>query len=327
METCTLGKLTVSRIALGCWGFAGGSMWGPQEEKDSVAVVSAALSAGINFFENAQAYGDGYSEEVLGRALKGRRQQAVIATKIRPREATRKGIAEACEASLRRLQTDYIDLLQPHWPQRTLPPQETLAAYEALRQAGKIREFGVSNYGMNDLGSILDSGPVVSNQLPYSLLFRAIEYAIQPLCVRQQVGILCYSSLLHGILSGKYRSPAEVPAGRARTRHFSSNRPQVRHSEPGCETETFAAVDQIRQVAGGLGQPMARVAVGWVLAQPGVAAVLAGATRPEQITELAAALYAPLPAGAAQELTAITDPVKQLLGANPDMWDSRSRFN
>ena len=328
MEYIKLGNtgLSVSKIALGCWGFAGGDMWGAQDEADSIATIEAALDAGINFFENAQGYGSGYSEEVLGKALKGRRDQVIIATKISAAAAVNQGIETACEQSLKRLQTDYIDLLQPHWPYRHIAAEETYQAFLKLREAGKIRAFGVSNYGVGDLSDILQSGEVSSNQLPYSLLFRAIEYEVQPLCVQENIGILCYSTLLHGLLAGKFKSPGDVPDGRGRTRHFSKNRSGTRHDEDGCETEIFAAIDQIRQIADEIGWPMALVSVAWVLKQPGVACVIIGARQPEQIREIAAATNLRLDPAVVQRLNAATKQVKQILGPNPDMWSSESRF-
>jgi len=319
-------RIQVSQIALGCWGFAGGSMWGSQEESDSIATVSTAIQAGINFFENAHGYGNGYSEEVLGKALRGRRHQVVIATKIRPTDASSEGISAACELSLKRLQTDYIDLLQPHWPNRQIPAEETIHAFTRLREAGKIRAFGVSNYGVGDLTEILHFGEIVSDQLPYSLLFRAIEYEVQPLCVKENVSMLCYSTLLHGLLAGKYNSPADVPDGRGRTRHFSKNRSGTRHGEDGCEVEIFTALEQIRQIASKIIQPMSKVAVAWVLHQPGVTSAIVGARKPEQIKEIAEASDLNLDSGTIHKLNHATEPIKKILGTNPDMWMSDSRF-
>jgi len=328
MEYFNLGNsgLSVSRIALGCWGFAGGSMWGDQSESDSIDTVSAALDAGINLFETAQGYGNGYSEEVLGKALAANRHRAIIATKIRIPEPSIKGVKLSCEQSLKRLQTDYIDLLQPHWPNRQLPAEVTLQALIKLRQEGKIRAYGLSNYGVGDLSEILRYGNVASNQLPYSLLFRAIEYEVQPLCIQEDIGILCYSTLLHGLLSGKYHTPEEIPDGRARTRHFSSSRAQVRHSEAGCEPEVFAALKKIRQISNNAGHPMALVSVAWVLHQPGVASVLVGARKPDQITQMATVASIQLEDQVITDLSASTERVKQILGTNPDMWMSDSRF-
>jgi aryl-alcohol dehydrogenase-like predicted oxidoreductase len=195
-----------------------------------------------------------------------------------------------------------------------------------LKEAGKIRAIGLSNFGLGDLADILPHGKVVSNQLPYSLLWRAIEYEILPLCLKEGIGILCYSALLHGLLTGKFASAADVPDGRARTRHFSSNRSQVRHGEPGCEAEVFAALEQIRNIAAEIGQPMALVSLSWVLQQPGVTSVIAGARSAEQISQLALAADVQLASETIQRLNAATDPVKQILGTNPDMWMSQSRF-
>ena len=319
-------ELSIPKIALGCWGFAGGLMWGDQEESDTFDTIDAALDAGINFFENAHGYGNGYSEEVLGRALLGRRHQAIIATKIRVIDNAEKDIAANCELSLKRLQTDYIDLLQLHWPNHQIPPEDVVQAFIKLRDARKIRIFGVSNYGVGDLTDILKHSELASNQLPYSLLFRAIEYEVQPLCVKADVGIMCYSTLLHGLLAGKYQSPADVPDGRGRTRHFSKKRSGTRHGEDGCETEMFATIDQIRQIAAGIGQPMPLVAVAWVLQQPGVSAAIVGARQPEQIQQMAAAADLELDSETIQRLNDATELVKLALGANPDMWMSESRF-
>jgi myo-inositol catabolism protein IolS len=315
-----------SKIALGCWGFVGGSMWGDQQESDSINTISAALDSGINFFDNAHGYGDGYAEEVLGRALLGRRHQAIIATKITIDTDADKDVAANCELSLRRLQTDYIDLLQIHWPNHQIPPDEVYQAFSKLLEAGKIRAFGVSNYGIGDLTDILGVGQIATNQLPYSLLFRAIEYQIQPLCVQRGVGILCYSTLLHGLLADKYATLEDMPDGRARTRHFSRNRPGTRHTEDGCEQETFAALQYIRQIAADLNQPVWLVAVAWVLHQPAVAAAIVGARIPEQIQQMAAAAELKLDSETIRKLNDATQPVKKALGSNPDMWDSDSRF-
>ncbi len=224
------------------------------------------------------------------------------------------------------MRTDYIDLLQLHWPKHNIPSEEVFQAFTKLREAGKIRAFGVSNFGVGDLTDILQYGDLASNQLPYSLLFRAIEYELQPLCVKENTGILCYSTLLHGLLAGKYKSSVDVPDGRGRTRHFSKNRTGTRHSEDGCELETFAALEQIHQMAADIGQPMALVAVSWVLQQPGIAAAVVGARQPAQIQQMATAAELQLNPATLQKLNQATEPVKEILGSNPDMWMTESRF-
>ncbi|HUX75094.1 MAG TPA: aldo/keto reductase, partial [Anaerolineae bacterium] len=309
MKTCKLGQtdITVSVVALGCWAFAGGRVWGPQDEAESIATVRAALDAGVNFFDTAEGYGDGDSEAVLGRALAGRRHEAVIATKVSRSHLSGDEVREACEHSLRRLQTDTIDLYQIHWPSRTVPLDETMEALEKLREQGKVRAIGVCNFGVGDLSDLFKAGRSETNQLPYSLLWRAVEYQIRPQCVDEKIGILCYSPLAQGLLTGKFGSPDEVPAGRARTRHFSKARPQVRHGEAGCEAETFAAIERIRHTCDEMHRPMAQVALAWLLHQPGVTAVIAGARRPDQIRQTAQAADLELSPETLGELTEATE--------------------
>jgi aryl-alcohol dehydrogenase-like predicted oxidoreductase len=320
--------IDVSVVAMGCWAIAGGWTWGPQDEADSIATIHAALDAGVNFFDTAEGYGRGYSEEVLGRALKGRRHEAVIATKVSKGHLAPDDVIEACEGSLRRLQTDVIDLYQIHWPSREVPISETFPALEKLREQGKVRAVGMSNFGVGDLTDLLAVGHCQTDQLPYSLLWRAIEYEILPKCVEEDIGILCYSPLMQGLLTGKYGSPDEVPEGRARSRHFSKDRPRVRHGEPGCEPETFAAIERIRQISESVGESMAQVSLAWLLAQPGVNAVLAGARKPHQIEETAQAADLTLAPETIEALTEATEEVKRLLGTSPDIWggEAEDRF-
>jgi len=328
MEYRKLGRtdISVSTIALGCWALAGGPTWGPQDEADSIATVHTALEVGINFFDTAEAYGDGLSEEILGKALAGRRHEVVIATKLRTSSAAAQDVIKACEGSLKRLRTDYIDLYQIHWPNRSVPFSETMEALERLREQGKIRAIGVCNFGVQDLSDLLSVGRCETNQLAYSLLFRAIEYGIQQKCVENDIGILCYSPLAQGLLTGKFSSPDEVPEGRARTRHFSKDRPQTRHGEDGCEAETFEAIARIRAICDRIGQPMAQVSLAWLLYQPGVVSVLAGARRPEQVRQNAAAGSLKLSEEVVKELSEATEHLKQRLGPNADMWQSDSRM-
>jgi aryl-alcohol dehydrogenase-like predicted oxidoreductase len=328
MKYCKLGKtdLSVSVIAMGCWALAGGATWGAQEEQESIAAVHAALDAGVNFFDTAEAYEAGATEVVLGKALMGRRHQAVIATKVSRGQLSAQEVQQACQDSLQRLQTDYIDLYQIHWPRRTVPLAETVAALERLRDQGKVRAIGVCNFGVQDLSEILALGWVESNQLPYSLLWRAIEYEIQQACIDQSVGILCYSPLSQGLLAGKYASADDMPEGRARTRLFSTERPQARHGEPGVEVEAFAALKEIRAICDEIGQPMVNVALAWLLQQPGVTSVIAGARRPGQIRQTAQATDLVLSSETLTSLSAATGEVRRLVGPNPDMWQTQSRF-
>lgn len=328
MKYRKLGKtdITVSAVTMGCWAIASDPLWGHQDEADSLATVHAALDAGVTFFDTAEGYTGGESEAVLGRALVGRRRKAIIATKVSRSHLSADEIRQACENSLRRLQTDYVDLYQIHWPSRTVPLEETVEALEKLREQGKVRAIGVCNFGVQDLSDLLDIGWVETNQLPYSLLWRAIEYEIQQKCLDEGLGILCYSPLSQGLLTGKFSVPDEVPEGRARTRLFSGNRPRARHGDTGCEDEAFAAIGKIRQICEEIGQPMARVSVAWLLHQPGVTAVIAGARKPDQIRQTAQAVDLELSLETVRQLAEATEEVKRAIGPNPDMWQSPSRF-
>lgn len=326
MQYAQLGKsdLKTSRIAFGCWQMIleDDINWSGQSEADSLRTVQAAIDAGINFFDTAEAYGAGQSETLLGKALAGRREQFVVATKINPDHLVDGGVTAACEASLRRLATDYIDLYQIHWPNHAVPIDSTLRQFEDLVAAGKVRVFGVSNFGPQDLGDLLAVGRCESNQLPYNLLYRSIEFAELDICRQNEIGVLCYSPLCQGLLAGKFRSADEVPAGRTRSRNFAPTRPRSRHGFAGAETETFAAIERIRQIAARIGQPMPAIALAWCLAQPGVTSVIAGAHSPEQVAKNAAAAALTLDAVTIAELNAATDELKQILGHNSDPWGS-----
>lgn len=328
MQYRKLGKtdIDVSTVALGTWAFGGDATWGDQDEQNSRATVHAALDGGINFFDSAEVYANGRSEEVLGRALKGRRDEAVIATKVLPSNLDREGLRRACEQSLQRLQTDYIDLYQIHWPSRTIPWEETVDTLEALKEEGKIRAIGVSNFGVQDLTDFLELGWCETDQVPYNLLWRAIEYEIQEVCVEAGVGILCYSPLAQGLLTGKFTSAEDVPDDRAYTRHYSKDRPKARHSEPGYEEQVFDAVAKIGQICERIDQPMARVAVAWLLQRPGVTSVITGARNPDQIQETLQAAELDLSPVTVAELDAATQEVKECIGPNPDPWQTEGRF-
>ncbi len=318
--------MKISSFALGCWGLAGDAHWGPQDEADSIATVHAALDAGINFFDTAELYGNGESEAVLGKALAGHRHEVIIASKVADANLAPGDLVKACERSLKHLNTDCIDLYQIHYANHAIPIADTAGALLRLKEQGKIRAIGVSNFGVQDLSEFLALAPCEANQLPYSLIWRAVEYEILQKCVESQLSILAYSPLVHGLLTGKFASADDVPEGRARTRHFSHTRPRTRHGQPGAEFETFATIDRIRQISQGLGHPMAQVAITWVLQQPNITSVIVGARKPAQLEENLKALQLKLPAQALRQLDEATAGLKRQLGPNPDLWQSQSRF-
>lgn len=312
--------LRVSQLVFGCWGITSDFHWGERDEQESIATIQAALDGGVNFFDTAEVYGDGNSELLLAKALAGKRDQVVLASKMRPDSMQPAQVIEACERSLQRLGTDYLDLYQIHWPRRDVALSDTWSAMIKLRDQGKVKSIAACNLGLGDLAEVSRATAPVTDQLPYNLIWRAIEDGILPYCREHNIGVLVYSPLMHGLLAGKYQTAADVPDGRARSRHFNTERSLARHGEPGCEDETFAALAAIQEVSDGLGRTIADVALAWVAAQPGVSCVIVGARNPAQLNENIATLERPLPADAVEKLNSATDALKATLGPNPDMW-------
>ncbi len=328
MRTRKLGtsELDVPVICFGCWAIAGGSLWGEQDERDAIDAMHEAIDHGLNFFDSAEGYGGGESEELLGRGLSDRRDEVIIATKASPNHHAPADLKQACEDSLQRLQTDYLDLYQLHWPSREVPFEDTWGAMQELIDEGKVRAAGVSNWGPVDLDTILEHGHPEVDQVAYSLLFRAVEYEIAPKCEQEEISILCYSSIMQGLLADKYTSPDEVPDGRARSRHFSSDRPQARHGEEGAEELTFDTIAAIRDIAEEVGEPMHRLAIAWLIEQPAVGSVIVGIRSPEQARDNIAAANLELSGDVIEELSEVTQPLKEKLGENADMWQGESRI-
>jgi aryl-alcohol dehydrogenase-like predicted oxidoreductase len=279
LTTRRLGHLDVTVAGLGCNNF-GRRLDLPRTR----AVIDAALDAGINFLDTADIYGDGRSEEMIGEVLRGgRREQVVLATKfgmdtsgaLPGAPGSAEYVRAACERSLRRLRIDVIDLLQYHKPNPDVPLEDTLAAMEELRREGKVRELGVSNFSAEQLRATPD---VASLQNEYSLLRREIERDVIPACEELGVAVLPYFPLASGLLSGKYKRGAPAPEG-ARL----SRRERIASDE---EWDVIEALDGF---AAARGIELIDVAIGWLVAQPAVASVIAGATKPEQVRRNAAA--------------------------------------
>lgn len=328
MKYLTLGKtdVKISKVIMGCWGIGGGYTWGDADEKESIDTLKTALDYGVTTFDTAEFYSKGYSEEIVGKALEGQRQKAVITTKVWVDNMAGDKISEACENSLKRMKTDYIDLYQIHWPNRDVPLEETLRAIEKLKQDGKIRAIGVCNYGVKDLSEAISISDIVSDQMAYSLLFRAIEFEILPKCKDIGMGVIAYSPMAQGLLTGVFSKPGDVDDERARIRFYSKDRPGTVHDEDGYETEVFAGIAKIREICERIDQPMANVALAWVLHQPGVISVLAGARKPKEIIEDAKAADINLSDTVLKELTATTEDLKQKMGSNADPWRTKSRI-
>ena len=319
--------IEVSVVCQGCWSLVSrDSTWGGNDRRESIGTIQASLEAGVNFFDTAEIYGKGESEELLAEALGPRRKEVIVASKVSAEHLKAGAVEAACEGSLARLKTDYIDLYQIHWPSPTVPICETLACLEQLREKGKIRAIGVSNFGAGYMKELLAVGVAQSNQLCYNLLMRSVEYEVQPLCLENQMSILCYSPVCQGLLTGKFMSVEDVPAGRVQTRLFSKDHPGCRHGEAGCEAQAFEAIELIRGICESIGEPMAVVAMAWLLAQPGVASVVVGGRNAAQARQNAGAGELELGTELVASLSAVTEEVKQCMGRNCDPWNSDSRL-
>ncbi|WP_209329304.1 aldo/keto reductase [Lunatimonas salinarum] len=318
--------IEISRVIFGCWAIVGGFNWGPQDERDSLAALRAAYDSGVNCFDTAEAYGGGHSENLLAKALKGERNRIVIASKVGPQDFAGDDVIRACERGLRNLQTDYIDLYQLHWPNPSVPLDETLGALQKLKDEGKIRSYGVSNFGIESLSACRRSGFSIStNQMAYNLLFRAIEFEVLPQCIEDNVPVLCYSPIMQGLLTGKFTDWTQVPDDRARTRHFSKDRPMSRHQEKGCEELTFQTISLIKRISDEHGLDMGALSLAWLLKQQGVGGVIVGGRNADQARRNVLAYEMPDDSALFDELTSITTPLKEYLGANADLWQTDSR--
>ncbi len=318
--------IMVSEFALGCWPFEGGETWGYQSDDDSIAAVHAALDGGVNFFDTAESYGAGHSESVLGKGLAGRRADAVIATKVNEVHLHPDEVAPACEGSLERLGTDYIDLYLIHWPNHDIPLAETVGAVSRLMEQGKVRAIGVCNFGVRDLTDVLELERIEVDQLPYNLLWRPIEDEILPLCRKNGIGLMVYCPLAQGLLTGRYANADEVPNGVARSRLFSGERPMAMHDGPGMEDEMFEAIATIRKISDDAAQPPAAVSLAWLRREEAVTALLVGARSAAEVRMNLPAFELDLPDDAAAALSAATDGIKAELHGNPDMWKQPGRM-
>lgn len=320
-------SICVSSVALGCWAFSDEKMWGRQDLDESISTLHAAIDQGINFFDTAPGYGDGASEKLVGEAMQDRRDKVVIASKVARWDLRPIDLRQSCEASLRRLRTDYIDLFQLHWPSHEIPLDETLTVLEALRQEGKCRAIGVCNFGRLDLHDWLRLGGAhTTNQVAYSLLARAIEMEVVPIMKEAEMRVLAYCPLMQGLLSGKFDDADAVPDPRARSRHFRSDRPFSLHGEEGFEKLTFDTIRRLKALAGEWGLELAPVSLAWLLQQPAVGSLIVGVRSRAQLERNLVATQIRLSPAQIGELSAITEDLKMAMGPEPDLWASPSRM-
>lgn len=302
MKRTLLGKsqLPVSSITFGAWAI-GGWMWGGSEKKDAIRALHACPDHGITSIDTAPIYGFGQSESIVGEAIKGRRENYEILTKAGMRWENSLGeyffttrdnegkvrdvykysgkdsIIAECEDSLKRLGTDYIDLYQIHWPDGTTPIEEPMEAFQILLKQGKIRAAGVSNYSREQMEKAAAVVELSSNQLPYSMVRREIEAEIVPWCLENECGILAYSPLQRGLLTGKV-TPDHVFAP-------GDSRPETPHFRIPNLISTNEFLELIKPLADEKGTGLAQLVIAWTLRQPGITVALVGARDESQVAQ------------------------------------------
>jgi aryl-alcohol dehydrogenase-like predicted oxidoreductase len=279
----------VSRIGLGTWSI-GGLMWGGTDDQDALQTIRAALEHGINLIDTAPVYGFGHAEEIVGRALAqyGKREEVVIATKVGLewradqifRNSTRSRILKEIDDSLRRLQTDYIDIYQVHWPDPLVPIEESAEAMRRLYEQGKIRAIGVSNYSLEQMNLFQQVAPLHTAQPPYNLFERGVEKDVLPYCRIRGISTLTYGSLCRGLLSGRMKSDTEF--------HGDDLRKLDPKFQPPRYAQYLAAVERLGRFAQeNYGKRVLDLAVRWTLDQPFVTVALWGARHPGQLAAVA----------------------------------------
>jgi len=293
MRTRRLGKtnLELTVIGFGSWAIGGGGSkisWGPQDDSESIAAIKKALDLGINWIDTAAIYGLGHSEEIVGKAIKGISKRPIIATKCGlvwdekkniTNRLKRESIKNEAEASLKRLDVDVIDLYQIHWP---IPDEDIEEGWEAMAQLvkeGKVRYIGVSNFNVSQMKRAQSIYPIASLQPPYSMLKRDVEEDIFPFCRQNSIGIVVYSPMQKGLLTGKI------------TRERVTNFPEDDHrrNDPDFNEPLISfnleLVDKLVPIARKHNKTLAQLAIAWVLRRPEVTSAIVGARRPDQIAE------------------------------------------
>ena len=290
MEYRVLGasNLNVSVIGFGAWGIGGSPFWSNEGDAVSVRAIRKAYDLGINFFDTAPVYGFGHSEELLGKTLKPFRDKVIYATKCGLRwekkslgsitkNATRRSILEEIDQSLKRLDTDYIDLYQVHWPDIKTSQEETMETLLEVQEQGKVKVIGVSNYSVEQMKAIMKSGKIESLQPDYSLLNRSIEKEVVPYCERNKIGIIAYSPLASGLLTGKYGKNAKFSDWRGKG---------IIGCFSGAQFEkNMEKVARLKSMGKSIGKTCGQMAINWVVSQGQLTTALLGVKNEQQVEE------------------------------------------
>jgi aryl-alcohol dehydrogenase-like predicted oxidoreductase len=306
----------VSRVGLGTWAI-GGFMWGGTDEQEALQTIREALDHGISLIDTAPVYGLGRAEELVGRALAkyGKREEVIIATKVGLewrgdqvfRNSSRARIMKEIDDSLRRLQTDYIDIYQVHWPDPLVPIEETAAAMYQLYKQGKIRAIGVSNYSLEQMNLFQQVAPLHTAQPPYNLFERGVERDVLPYCRIRGISTLTYGALCRGLLSGKMKPETEFQGDDVRKTDPKFQRPRY--------AQYLKAVERLDRFAQeNYGKRVLELAIRWTLDQPFVTVALWGARHPNQLAPVAAVTGWKLDTAALKAINqivreSVTDPV------------------
>lgn len=318
MNSRTLGKsdIRISPVIMGTWQ-AGKKGWVGIEDDEVVAAIRAGYEAGITTVDTAEVYGDGYSEKLVAKALSDVRERATYATKAFANHLSANKLTEACENSLERLETDRIDLYQIHWPAGSfktekVPIEETMGALVKLKEQGKIRAIGVSNFSKAQLEEALQYGRIDSIQPPYSLFWRQVEQEIVPFCEQENISILAYSSLAQGLLTGKFGPDHEFPADDVRSKNKLFKGEIYQSAQQ--------AIAQLRPIAEKYETSLGCLAIAWLTAQPQTCAIV-GARNSQQAEENAKAAALEISQADLDKIDDISRTVTDQLDENPVMWN------
>ena len=310
MDTKQLGNsdLQITRLGVGAWAMGGGDWafgWGPQDDTDSIGAIRAAIDAGMNWIDTAAVYGLGHSEEVVAKALQGLSPRPYVFTKCERiwgedrkigKSLKADSIRRECEASLKRLKLDCIDLYQMHWPEPDEDIEEGWTAMARLKEEGKVRWIGVSNFSASQMTRVQAIAPITSLQPPYSLLAREIEAEVLPYCAANSIGTIIYSPMKSGLLSGRMTREriSAMPADdfRQRTPHFQ---------EP-LLTRNLALVEIMRAIGAKQDASPGEVAIAWGLKNPAVTAAIVGLRSADQLNGVIKAASLPLSSGDVAEM-------------------------
>lgn len=287
-------ELNLTTVGLGTWAMGGPWQfgWGPQDDDEAIGAIVKALEIGVNWVDTAPVYGLGHSEELVGRALKQTSQKPFIATKCGllwndKKEKVpclkKESIRKECHASLKRLGVEMIDLYQMHWPEPYEDVEEAWQEMAKLVDEGKVRHIGVSNFDIDQIERVRKIHKVASIQPAYSMLHREVEDSLLEYCAQLNIGVVAYSPMQRGLLTGKFSQErlAGLPLDDHRRRNPDFQEPQF--------TATMQLVEELRPIAERNGKTLAQLAIGWVLRRPEVTAAIVGARRPGQIAETAPA--------------------------------------